>query len=174
MEKLFEYLKEHEDLPDELSIEKIMDRGYDFREVGDDKIQFTIVRHPGFAGMHSGGRGIGIPMMWDQITEYTVDLNENSWSIELLEESLDYDASLMATTAVNDLEEGGFFDDCRREGLSKEETIEKAVNREVDYLNMMRENEAEKISDEVWNRMISEYKTELSKEASEFYEIKFS
>ena len=163
-EKLLAYLDLHEDLPDALTIEKILNRGFGFKEVSNNRIEFLITRHPGFAGRPSLGKHVGLPALWNEETRYTVNLDEDKWDGELLSREFQYDAYLMATDEVDKLEDGGFFSDRIEEELSDEEIIEEAVKVELNYLNEMQDDD---IQDTVWSEMLKEFEAEFRKQASE-------
>ncbi|MFC1803978.1 hypothetical protein ACFL0D_08455 [Thermoproteota archaeon] len=106
-EELFEIIMES-DLPDDLTIDKILIRAYEFQKVN-LCISFIIVRHPGLGSRKSSGKGIGLSAYWEEKTRYTYHLGQEKWDVEVLSSTLEYEADFMAREEVNSLEEGGFF-----------------------------------------------------------------
>jgi len=107
--ELIDQLLESENLPvDDLTIDKIVYRAYDFTRKGSE-ISFLIERHPSLFGETSGGKGIGLSAFWERIIRYTYDLDQEKWGVDVLSSELQYDSYLMAVKEVDSLKEGGFF-----------------------------------------------------------------
>jgi hypothetical protein len=164
-QKLAEYIIANDSLPDDgLTLEKINERGYDFKEVEDDVFEFLIERHPGLFGEPSRGKGIGLAAFEEEKTRYRVNLKTDEWSAEVEDRELEFDPWLMANNEIDSLDEGGFFSSLKPDKSNINEVIEDAVSTVTNYYNEFREDG---ISDEIWNKMISELEKEMREQLDE-------
>lgn len=167
--ELIDRLLESKNLPDDdLTLDKIVYRAYDFTKKG-SKISFLIERHPGLFGKMSGGKGIGLSAFCEQKTRYTFDLDQEKWEGEVLSTELQYDSYLMAMEEVDSLEEGGFFP---RE-INDKETLEAVI---LKAQNIIRNHYIEmgdllEISDKEFKEMIDELISEMRGQIEKKFQI---
>jgi len=156
-EKLFELLKDKSlELPYGLTLQKISDRGSNFRETDDGKIKFEMERHPTPFGGPTGGKSVGSPARWHESTVYTYDPKSQGWEAMIKDAKFHYDPWLIVEEEMDSLKEGGIIQDIiRKEDRDKrEEMINKAINNVIRYYNEQREIMVYEISDEKWEEIL--------------------
>jgi len=167
--ELIDRLLESENLPDDdLTIDKIVYRAYDFTRKGSE-ISFLIERHPSLFGETSGGKGIGLSAFWERIIRYTYDLDQEKWAGEVLSSELQYDSFLMAMEEVDSLKEGGFFPS----EINDKEELEAVI---IEAQNVIRNNYIEMgsifdVSDKKLTKMIDELISEMRVQIEKKYQV---
>ena len=87
----------HVDLPDDgLTLEKIKDRAYGFQFEPDEMLSFRIERHPTMYLSDGGVPGLNVsPARFPVVTEYRLDLADETWIIEECASTFEYEPWLV-------------------------------------------------------------------------------
>ncbi len=157
--KLIDQLLKSDDLPeDDLTIEKILHRGFEFTE-NESAFSFKIMRHPGFNRNVSRGKGIGLSAYFEEMTKYTYNVDTRFWKIEVIESNFEYDYRSMAIEEIDSLEEGGFLP-----SQVRDEDVESVISEVLDLTeNYFYEKRDDFISDEDFKEMLNNVLNEMRK-----------
>ena len=164
--ELLERLLDSDSLPDDLTLEKIVERADSFKKNGSE-ISFSITRHPGYNREVSGGSWVGLSAWWEKNTRYTYDLAAEKWEAEVVDSVLMYDPGLMATKAIDSLIDGGLLS-YELKGQDMESLLKEALEITENYYYETRD---ENVSDDVFKRMIDDLLAEMRKQIVEKYSM---
>jgi hypothetical protein len=108
-EELVGLLMASDNLPDDdLTLEKIVERGHSFEKEG-DSISFIITRHPGVGGRRSLGKGLGLSIFFSEKRKYIFNILSDEWEVKILDSELEFDSWLLAQEEIRSLEDGGII-----------------------------------------------------------------
>lgn len=88
---------------DELTLEKIRKRGFGFQFESDGVLSFRIERHPTMYLSDMGVPGLDAsPARFHVVTEYRLDLNDETWHIEELSSTFEYEPWMVLEAELGD------------------------------------------------------------------------
>ena len=164
--ELIDRLLDSDSLPDDLTLEKIVDRADSFTKNG-SQISFLITRHPSYNREVSGGSRVGLSAWWEENTRYTYDLAAEKWEAEVVDSVLMYDPWRMATKEIDSLTEGGLLS-YELKGQDIESLLKEVLEITENYYYETRD---ENVSDDVFKRMIDDLLAEMRKQIVERYKM---
>lgn len=146
-EKFLNYFK----LPDELSLEKIDERGINFRETSDGKVKFDF---KSYISLYRGRNESSSPARWHVFKTYTFDPETHTWDIELNDVEFHYEKIWLIEEEMVYLNKNGVIQEAIEGRENKEEMIEEILQKVEERYERM--PQAYETSEEKWNKMIQD------------------
>ncbi len=147
-EKFLNYFQ----LPDELSLEEIEQRGRNFRETSNGKIKFDIIDHLPLLGS-VGEESIG-PARWHIFKTYTFDPSSHSWNAETNNVEFHYDKLLLVEEELTNLERNSLIQKTIEKGGNKSKMVEELLQKVKERFDNI--PQAFETSDVKWEQMIED------------------